>query len=493
MINLVKFYITTPIYYVNDKPHLGHFYTTLVADVLARWHRLKGEEVFFLTGTDENSQKSVKAAEKMGKDVKQYVDEMASLWKETWEKLNISFDDFIRTTEERHKKAVYEFLRRVMEKGDIYKGKYVGYYCVDCEAFLTKSDLVDDKCPIHKKEPIILEEENWFFAASKYKQVLLDYIEKNPDFIQPEARKNEVLNYINTGFGDISISRQTQKWGIPFPNDPSQVVYVWFDALINYLSGIGFGYDEEKFNKFWPADVHLVGKDIIKFHCAIWPAMLMSAGIPLPKRVYAHGFWTVKGEKMSKSLGNVIDPLELAKKYPLDAIRYFLIRQVSFGEDGDFSEEALIERLNNELADELGNLVNRILTLAERFDGEIKGRPELERELRLKEIERYMENFRIDLALAEIWNFVRACNRYINEKEVWKLEGEELANALYNLIEGLRILSILLYPFLPETSEKIRKMLGIEEKMYLKDCKFGEFKWNPKKGEILFKKAKLNS
>jgi methionyl-tRNA synthetase len=326
---------------------------------------------------------------------------------ETWKKLNISFDDFIRTTEERHKKAVYEFFRRVMEKGDIYKGKYVGYYCVDCEAFLTKSDLVDGKCPIHKKEPILLEEENWFFAASKYKQALLDYIEKHPDFIQPEARKNEVLNYINTGFGDISISRQSQKWGIPFPNDPSQVVYVWFDALINYLSGIGFGYDEEKFKKFWPADVHLVGKDIIKFHCAIWPAMLMSAGLPLPKHVYAHGFWTVKGEKMSKSLGNVVDPVKLTEKYPLDAIRYFLIRQVPFGEDGDFSEEALVERLNNELADELGNLVNRVLTLAERFSGEIKGKPELEKELRLEEIDKHMENFRVDLALAEIWNFVK--------------------------------------------------------------------------------------
>jgi len=318
----------------------------------------------------------------------------------------------------------------------------------------------------------------------------LEYIEKHPDFIQPEARKNEVLNYINTGFGDISISRQSQKWGIPFPNDPSQVVYVWFDALINYLSGIGFGYDEEKFKKFWPADVHLVGKDIIKFHCAIWPAMLMSAGLPLPKHVYAHGFWTVKGEKMSKSLGNVIDPVKLAEKYPLDAIRYFLIRQVPFGEDGDFSEEALVERLNNELADELGNLVNRVLTLVERFSGEIKGKPELEKELRLEEIDKHMENFRVDLALTEIWNFVKVCNRYINEKEVWKLEGEELSNALYNLLESLRILSILLYPFLPDTAEKIRKMLGIKEKQGFNDCKFREFKWKPKRGEILFKKIK---
>ncbi|MGC9059254.1 MAG: methionine--tRNA ligase [Candidatus Aenigmatarchaeota archaeon] len=485
-----KFYVTTPIYYVNDKPHLGHFYTTLIADVLARWHRLKGEDVFFLTGTDENSQKNVKAAEKVGKDVKEYVDEMAEIWKNTWKELNISFDDFIRTTEERHKKAVYEFFKRVFEKGDIYKGKYVGYYCVDCEAFLTKSDLVDGKCPIHKKEPIILEEENYFFRASKYKEALLKYIEDHPDFILPEKRKEEVINYIKTAFNDISISRQTQKWGIPFPNDNSQVVYVWFDALINYLSGIGFGYDEEKFKKFWPANVHLVGKDIIKFHCAIWPAMLMSANLPLPKHVYAHGFWTVKGEKMSKSLGNVINPIELAKKYPLDAIRYFLIRQVPFGEDGDFSEEALIERINNELANDLGNLVNRVLSLAERFKGEIKGKPELDERLKLKEIDEYMENFRVDLALNEIWNFVKECNKYINEKEVWKLKGEELSNALYNLLESLRIISILLYPFLPETSEKIRKQLGIEEKQTIEDCKFKEWRWKPKKGEILFKKIK---
>jgi methionyl-tRNA synthetase len=492
VINFAKFYITTPIYYVNDKPHLGHFYTTLIADVLARWNRLKGKEVFFLTGTDENSQKNVKVAEKVGKDIKQYIDEMASVWKEAWEKLNISFDDFIRTTEERHKKAVYEFLRRVKEKGDIYKGKYIGYYCVDCEAFLTKSDLLDGKCSIHKKEPVLVEEDNWFFAASKYKQALIDYIEKHPDFIQPEARKNEVINYIKSGFSDISISRQSQKWGISFPNDPSQVIYVWFDALINYLSGIGFGYDEEKFKKFWPADVHLVGKDIIKFHCAIWPAMLMSAGLPLPKHVYAHGFWTVKGEKMSKSLGNVVDPLKLVGKYPLDAIRYFLIRQVPLGEDGDFSEEALIERLNNELANELGNLVNRVLTLAEKFKGKFKGKPELEKELKLEEIDKHMENFRVDLALSEIWNFVKACNKYINEKEVWRLEREELSNALYNLLESLRILSILLYPFLPETTEKIRRMLGIEEKQSFNDCKFGEFKWKPKKGEILFKKLNFS-
>ncbi|MEM4460743.1 MAG: methionine--tRNA ligase [Nanopusillaceae archaeon] len=488
MIKLRKFYVTTPIYYVNDKPHLGSFYTTLIADILARWHRIKGEEVFFLTGTDENSQKSVDAALKEGKDVKEYVDKMAETWRETFKKLNISFDDFIRTTEDRHKKAVYEFFRRVYEKGDIYKGKYVGYYCVRCEAFLSPSDLVDGKCPIHKVEPKILEEENYFFRASKYKEALLKYIEEHPDFILPEKRREEVIRYIKTAFNDISISRQTQKWGIKFPIDENQVFYVWFDALINYLSGIGFGWDEEKFKKFWPADVHLIGKDIVKFHCAIWPAMLLSAGIELPKHVFAHGFWTVKGEKMSKSLGNVIDPLELSKKYPLDAIRYFLVRQVPFGEDGDFNEEALKERINGELVNDLGNLVWRVLSLAEKFEGKIEGSPELEKKLNLEKITKYMENFRVDLALQEIWNFIRECNKYINEKEVWKLEGKELSNAIYNLLEGLRVISILIYPFMPETSEKIRKQLGINEKISLNNCRFKDFEGKPKKEEILFQK-----
>jgi len=487
-----KFYITTPIYYVNAKPHLGHYYTTLIADILARWHRLKGDDVFFLTGTDENSQKNVKAAEKVGKPVKEYVDEMAKLWHDTWKKLGISFDDFIRTTEERHKKGVEKFFRLVYEKGDIYKGVYKGFYCVECEAFLSPKDLVDGKCPIHKIKPIVVEEENYFFKASKYRDELLQYIESHPDFIQPPERREEVIEYLKTAFGDISISRQSQKWGIPLPVDSSQVIYVWFDALVNYLTGIGFGWDEEKFKQYWPADLHLVGKDITKFHCALWPAMLLSAGLPLPKHVFAHGFFTVKGEKMSKSLGNVVDPLELAKKYPMDAVRYFLIRQVPIGGDGDFSEEALVERINGELANDLGNLVYRVLSLAEKFKGEIRGKPELEEKLELKAVEEWMENFRPDKALEVIWSFIRSCNRYINEKEVWRLSGEELSNALYNLLEALRVISILIEPFMPETAEKIREQLGVGKQSW-KDCKFKPFKGKPKKGEPLFKKVKLPS
>ena len=489
MVNFAKFYITTPIYYVNARPHLGHFYTTLIADILARWHRLKGDDVFFLTGTDENSQKNVKAAEKAGKPIKEYVDEMAKIWYETWKKLGISFDEFIRTTEERHKKGVIEFFNRVYIKGDIYKGIYKGLYCPECEAFLSPTDLVDGKCPIHKIPPIELEEENWFFKASKYRDEIIDYIQKHPDFIQPEERKQEVIKYLKEAFKDVSISRKSQKWGIPVPVDKSQVIYVWFDALINYLTGIGFGWDEEKFKKYWPADLHLIGKDITKFHCGLWLAMLLSAGLPLPKHIYVHGFFTVKGEKMSKSRGNIIDPLELAKKYPLDALRYFLIRQVPLGADGDFSEKALIERINGELANDLGNLVYRVLSLVERSEVPIKGVPELEKNLNLEKIENHFQNFRVDKALEEIWSFVRACNKYINEKQVWKLKGSELSNALYNLLESLRIISILIEPFMPETAEKIRNQLGIQKQTW-EDCRFKEWEGKPKKGEILFKKIK---
>lgn len=488
--SLKKFYVTTPIYYVNDKPHIGHFYTTLVADILARWYRLKGYDVFFLTGTDENSQKNVEAAKKAGKEVRVYVDEMADLWKKTWQDLGISFTDFIRTTEERHAKGVTKFFKMVYENGDIYRGKYIGYYCTGCEAFVKKSDLVNGKCPVHKKEPIRLEEENYFFRANKYKQKLLNYIRQHPEFIQPAERRREVISYIIEAFEDISISRQKQKWGIKIPIDETQRVYVWFDALLNYLTGIGFGWNEEKFKTYWPANLHLIGKDIIKFHCALWPAMLLSAGLPLPNRVFAHGFFTVEGEKISKSLGNAIDPLELIKKYPRDALRYFLIREIPLGEDGDFSEEKLVMRINGELVNDLGNLVYRVLSLTEKYDGKIVGERELDEKLRVELIEELMERLNLHEALNEIWNFIRATNKYINEKEAWKLEGDELGNALYNLLEALRVISILLSPFLPDTAEKIREQLGVKEGR-LSDCKFGEFRGNPKKGEYLFKKVKI--
>jgi len=347
-----KFYITTPIYYVNDIPHIGHAYTTIAADVLARYYRMKGKEVYFLTGTDENSQKNVEAAKKVkGEELKvksekeivaEYVNEMSAKWQETWDSLDITNDDFIRTTEPRHKKAVKKFFEAVFKNGDIYKGIYEGLYCPGCEAYVSEMDLENGKCPFHKIAPKKIKEENYFFRLKKYESKLLDYIEKNPDFIEPEARRNEVVNYISHHLEDISISRLSQEWGIPVPIDKKQVIYVWFDALINYLTAVGYGTNEEKFNKWWPADLHLVGKDIIKFHCALWPAMLMSAGLPLPKKVFAHGFFTIGGQKISKSLGNVLDPVELVNKYGIDEVRYFLLREISFGEDGDISLKRLM-------------------------------------------------------------------------------------------------------------------------------------------------------
>ncbi len=475
-----KFYVTTPIYYVNDVPHIGHAYTTIMADVIARWYRLKGLHVFFLTGTDENSFKTLQGAKKFGfDDVKEYADHMAKQWKKTWKELGISYDDFIRTTEPRHKKKVREFFNKIMENGDIYKGKYTGLYCDGCETFLTESELVKGLCPLHKTPPRQVSEENYFFRLSKYSDKLLKHIKENPDFILPKTRRNEVVSFIKSGLKDISISRPGSGWGIKLPNDETHVFWVWFDALINYISAG---------EKFWPADVHLMAKDIIRFHAVIWPAMLMSAGYELPRRIFAHGFFTINGQKISKSLGNAIDPVILAKKYSIDALRYFFVREIPFGEDGDFSEESLKRRLNNELANDLGNLLYRTLTLAERFKGKIEGDNELEGCLRFKKIDKYMDQLKFHKAMDEIWFFVKACNKYINEKEPWKLKGDELSNVLYNLLESLRIISILIDPFMPETSKKMREQLGIRSQD-LSMIRFGEFKGKPRRGEILFRKV----
>ncbi|MDP1694640.1 MAG: methionine--tRNA ligase, partial [Candidatus Woesearchaeota archaeon] len=350
-----KFYITTPIYYVNDIASIGHAYTTIAADVLARWHRLLGDDVFFLAGLDENSQKTITAAKKLGvKDIKAYTDTMAKKWQQTWKTLEISNDDFIRTTEERHKKVVEEFFMKVMSKGDIYKGNYEGLYCEGCEDFVKETDLVQGKCQYHKTEPKKISEENYFFKLSKYQKQVLTHIQKNPEFVGPTSRRNEVISFIEQGLKDISISRPITDWGIPLPIDKEHVFWVWFDALINYISATP---------KYWPAQVQLMGKDIIKFHCIIFPAMLLSAGYKLPERLFAHGFLTRDGQKMSKSLGNVVDPLQIAKDYGVDTLRYYLLREIPFGQDGDFSETALKARLNNELNTDIGNLVSRVLTL----------------------------------------------------------------------------------------------------------------------------------
>ncbi|MEM5797729.1 MAG: methionine--tRNA ligase [Candidatus Aenigmatarchaeota archaeon] len=482
-----KFYITTPIYYVNDVPHIGHAYTTIAADVIARWHRLKGEDVFFLTGTDEHGEKIQQAAEKAGKEPKKFCDEIAKKFKDAWKTLNISYSHFIRTTDKYHVKAVINALQTLYKNGYIYKGKYQGLYCVGCEKYLTESELIDGKCPLHLKEPQFLSEDSYFFTLSKFHTVLLNKIEKDEIVIKPEARKNEIISFLqNNKLEDISISRSKVKWGIKLPWDESHTCYVWIDAFLNYVTGIGW--PNKKFERYWPADLHLIGKDILRVHATIWPAELLAVGLKVPKQIFAHGYFTIKGQKMSKSLGNVVDPVELSKKYSVDAVRYFLIREFPFGEDGDFSEEALINRINGELVADLGNLIYRVLTLAERYKGRIKGKPELDKILDISLIDKHMENLELQDALGAIWEFVRNTNKYINEKQVWKLEGEELSNALYNLLEACRIISILISPFLPETSEKINKQLGIKAGK-LKDCKFRKFTGRIKKGEYLFKKV----
>lgn len=482
-----KFYITTPIYYVNDVPHIGHAYTTIAADVIARWHRLKGVDVFFLTGTDEHGEKIQQAAEKAGKQPKKFCDEIAKKFKTAWKILDISYDHFIRTTDEYHVKGVVKALQILYKNGYIYKGKYEGLYCVGCEKYLTESELVDGKCPDHLKEPKVLSEDSYFFSLSKFHAILLNKIEKGEMVIKPEVRKNEIVSFLkNNKLEDISISRSRVKWGIKLPWDQNLTSYVWIDAFLNYVTGIGW--PNKTFEKYWPADLHLIGKDILRVHATIWPAELLAIGLKVPKQFFAHGYFTINGQKMSKSLGNVVDPVELSNKYSVDAVRYFLIREFPFGEDGDFSEKSLVNRINGELVADLGNLVYRVLTLAERYKGKIEGKPELDKKFDVDAIDSYMENLELHNAIWSIWEFIRATNKYVNEKQAWKLEGKELGNVLYNLLEACRIISIFLSSFLPETAEKINKQLGVNAGK-LKDCKFGKFTCKIKKGVYLFKKV----
>lgn len=489
MVDLTKkeFYITTPIYYVNDVPHIGHAYTTIAADVISRWHRLKGEDVFFLTGTDEHGEKVEQAAEKAGKNPKKFSDDISKKFRDAWESLNIEYDHFIRTTDEYHVNAVVKVLQTLYKNGYIYKGKYEGLYCVGCERYLTESELEDGKCPIHLKEPKKLSEDSYFFSLSKFHTILLNKIKSNDILIKPEVRKNEIVSFLeNNKLEDISISRSKVKWGIKIPWDESQTTYVWIDAFLNYVTGIGW--PNKSFEKYWPADLHLIGKDILRVHATIWPAELLAIGLKVPKQFFAHGYFTISGQKMSKSLGNVVDPVELSKKYSVDSVRYFLIREFPFGEDGDFSEKALVNRINGELVADLGNLIYRVLTLAERYKGKIEGKPELDKNLDIEKIDSYLENLELHNAIEAIWKFVRNTNKYINEKQAWKLEGKELGNVLYNLLEACRVISILVSSFLPGTAEKINKQLGVKTGK-LKDCKFLKFNGKIKKGAYLFEKV----
>lgn len=462
-----SFYVTTPIYYVNDKPHIGHAYSTIAADILARYHRMLGQDVFFLTGTDENSQKNIDAAKKAGEeDIQKYLDKMSALWQETWDSLGITNDAFIRTTEERHKIGVEKFWAAAFENGDIYQGLYEGLYCVGCEEYKKEDDLIDGKCPIHKTVPQTLSENNYFFRLTKYREQLLAHIDAHPEFVQPTSRRNEVRSYIDKFMSDVSVSRETIKWGIPVPTDETQRIYVWFDALINYLTGVGYGSDEKTFDQFWPANVQIVGKDIIKFHCALWPAMLLSAGLELPKTVFAHGFFTIDGEKISKSLGNAIDPVELSQEFSVDVVRYFLMREISFGEDGDFARHRLEERYNGELANELGNLVNRVLTMVEKYcDGVVPEKTDGFLSAAWPTYRQALEELRFHDALNVTWQVVRDANQFIEQQAPWTLAkmGEKamLDKTMYALLESLRHIAWMLLPFMPTTAEKIFGQLGL--------------------------------
>lgn len=480
-----KFYITTPIYYTNASVHIGGAYTTIAADVLARWHRLLGEDVFFLTGTDEHGQKIQEIAEKNNQKPKDFVDKVTSEFKQAFNMLNISNDHFIRTTDSYHEKEVKELLTQLYEKNLIYKGFYESYYCVGCEQYLTKSDLVEGKCPLHNKVPELKKEEAYLFKLSSFQKKLHELIKTKEYCILPENKRKEILTFIEGGLQDISISRLKEKisWGIELPFDKNHTVWVWPDAFWNYVSGLRH-MEKEKFNKFWPADVQLMAKDIIRVHATIWPALLLGAGYKLPKKLFVHGYFTVKGQKMSKSLGNVISPIYLTEKYGADSVRYYLMRNLPFGSDGDVSEEGLVERHNSELADKLGNLVARVSTLAEKYGVE-KNQNTLFKKLKLKEIEKSLESFELDKVLNEIFAFIDNCNSYIQDKKPWETHDKKV---LYELAHSIKAAAILLWPFIPETSEKIAKQFGFEIKpgviKNLEKVKINEIK----KGEILFKK-----
>lgn len=472
------FYITTPIYYPSAKLHIGHAYCTTIADAIARFHRLLDEDVFFLTGSDEHGLKIQQKAEEAGIQPIEYTDKIVAGFQNLWKRLGISNDDFIRTTQERHYKVVQEIFRRIYEKGDIYKGEYKGLYCTPCESYWTEHQLDEDgNCPDCHRPVQEVSEEAYFFKMSKYQDRVLAYIEEHPDFIQPVSRRNEMINFIKQGLDDLCISRTSFDWGIPVPTDEKHVIYVWFDALTNYLTPIGFLDDPATFNKYWPADLHLVGKEIVRFHTIIWPCILMALDLPLPKKVYGHGWLIVDGDKMSKSKGNVVDPIGLIDEFGADAIRYFLLREINLGQDGNFSRDALIARINADLANDLGNLLHRTLSMTKKFqDGIVRaphGESAYDQSLKADAAEtvaffkKNMEEMQLSATIKKVWAFISRANKYIDETSPWALakdpeKKQALANVLYNLTESLRVISVLISPFMPVTAERIWKQLNFK-------------------------------
>jgi methionyl-tRNA synthetase len=464
-----KFYITTSIFYVNSAPHIGSALEMVQADILARYHRQLNKDVFLLTGADEHGVKIVRKAKELNKTIKELVDENTVKFIDLTKALNLSNNDFIRTTDQkRHWPGVYKIWRALDKKGDIYKGKYRGFYCDGCEAYLTPADLIGGKCSYHKKEPEVLEEENYFFRLSKYIPEIQKIIEGDQLVIVPKARKNEVLGLIRQGVEDISISRPKQKliWGVPVPNDDSQIIYVWMEALVNYVSVLGYGRDVKKFNQYWPADIHCLGKDILRFHALLWPAMLLSAELPLPKKIFVHGYLTIEGQKMSKSLGNIIDPFELVKKYGTDPVRYFLLREFSSTADGDFSIKRLEERYNADLANGLGNLVSRVLALSEKSNviaseaKQSRDNTELAKKIKSTQenYQKAMAEIKFHEALESVWQLISACDEYIEKNKPWELfknDKERFKQVILNLLIPIKEIAYLLEPFIPETSEKI--------------------------------------